>query len=337
MIRSTLLACSILTCAAAAQAQDMTITLAHGDPADWTTSKKGAIAQVFGQLVEAGSAGRFAVELYNSNSLGSESDMLQSTQEGTLTMTIVSGAFSTVCPEAAVLDLPYLFNNSPEAWAVLDGEFGDMLAESCAETSGLRILAYGENGFRNFTNSKHPITKPADMDGLKIRVQNAPVYVQMIEALGATPTPLPWTELATALATGAVDGQENPVMVIWINNLYEMQPYLTLDQHLYGTDFIVINDAEFQALSEDDQQMLVNAAQIGGTAGRAIQNIHTADGLTRLAEAGVEIYTPTVAEIEAFREASQGPVRAWLAGQIDPAWIERLDAAIDEVRSPVVE
>lgn len=332
MIKATLLASALALGATTALAQDMTITLAHGDPADWEISKKGSIAQVFKQLVEAETAGRIAVDLFDSNSLGSETDMLQSAQDGTLTMTIVSGAFSNVCPEAAVLDLPYLFDNSPEAWQVLDGEFGQKLAESCAETSGLRILAYGENGFRNFTNSKHPITSPADMAGLKIRVQNAPVYVKMIEALGATPTPLPWTELPTSLATGAVDGQENPVMVIWINNLYEMQPYLTLDQHLYGTDFIVINDAEFQALSEADRATLIQAARIGGTAGRAIQNIHTADGLAKLAEKGIEIYKPTATETQAFRDASQGAVRDWLATQIDPSWIEALDAAIAEVR-----
>tara|TARA_A100001391_G_C5083348_1_gene280474 strand:+ start:5913 stop:6929 length:1017 start_codon:yes stop_codon:yes gene_type:complete len=319
--------------AVGAQAQDLTLTLAHGDPAEWTTSKKGAAAQVFKQLVEAETGGRITVELYDSNALGNETDMLQSVQEEALSMTIVSGAFSLVCPEAAVLDIPYLFESSPEAWEVLDGEFGAELSASCIETANLRTLAYGENGFRNFTNSVRPITSPADMAGMKIRVQDAPVYNQMITALGATPTPIPWTELATSLATGVVDGQENPVMVIWINNLYEMQPYMTLDQHLYGTDFIVINEDIFQGLSAEDQTILTNAATIAGTVGRAIQNVHTADGLSELAAAGQEIYKPTPDDIAAFREAAQGPVRDWLATQIDPVWIERLDGALADARS----
>jgi len=114
---------------------------------------------------------------------------------------------STVCKAADVLNIPYTFASPTIAWDVLDGPFGKELAEHCLKKTGLRTLAYGETGFRNFTNNVREIKTPADMKGVKFRVQPIPLYVEMVKGLGGEPTPIAWSELPNALATGVVDGQ----------------------------------------------------------------------------------------------------------------------------------
>ncbi|UJF17858.1 DctP family TRAP transporter solute-binding subunit [Vibrio sp. SS-MA-C1-2] len=305
------------------------ITLAHVDSQDWTISKKGAATQVFKNLVEAESNGRINVNIYPSGQLGGETELLQSTQEGMLSMTMVSGAFSKLCKEANVLEIPYLFPSSPVAWDVLDGEFGQKLSEKCLKTTGLRTLAYGETGFRHFTNSKHEIKTPADLNGLKIRVMTTPLYVEMLKAVDAEPTPIAFPEVPAALTTGVIDGQENPVSVISANKFYELQKFITLDGHVYSTDFLLMNDDFYASLSDQDRLIIDRAAKIAGTVGRGIQQVNSAEGLEILAEKGMKVTTLTPAELEQFREKTQPPVIKWLGQQVDQQWI---DSALNAVK-----
>lgn len=318
----------LLLLTAAAGAQELTISFAHVDPADWTVSKKGAAALVFKNIVEGESGGRIQVELFDSGSLGGELDLVQSVQDGTLEMTMVSGAFSQVCPEAGILDIPYMFSSAAAAWSVLDGDFGDRLAEHCREETGLRTLAYGETGFRHFTNSKRLIRAPEDVRGLKIRVQTIPLYVEMVKALGGEPTPIDWPEVPTALATGVVDGQENPVSVIYANGFYEMQKYLTLDGHVYGADFILVGEDFYQGLSTEDQALLRRAGVVAGNTGRAIQQFNSAQGVSALAAEGMEVYKPTSEQLAQFRELAQPAVIDYLSDRVESGWIEDLQSAV---------
>jgi len=324
----TLAAAVAATFTLTAQAAETTIRFAHVDPAEWTTSKKGAAAKVFKQIVEGDTAGRIAVETFDSGSLGGETDLLQSAQDGTITMTMVSATYAKFCPEAAVLDIPYMFPSASVAWSVLDGEFGNQLADNCLAKSGLRTLAYGETGFRNFTNSKHPIRSPKDMEGLKIRVMTAPLFVEMVKGMGGKPTPISWPEVPTALATGVVDGQENPVSVIYANKFYEIQKYMTLDQHVYGTDFVLINETFYAGLSADDQAIIKNAAVVAGAVGRSIQQLNSSAGVGALIAEGMEVYKPTAAELAQFRASAQPAVVEWLATKIDRSWINSLQDAV---------
>jgi len=260
--------------------------------------------------------------------LGNETDLVQSTQDGTLSMTMVSGAFAKVCKAASVLEIPYLFPSAPVAWQVLDGSFGKALAKHCLEKTGLRTLAYGETGFRNFTNSKRPVAQPSDLKGLKIRVMTLPLYVEMVKALGAEPTPIAWPEVPAALTTGVVDGEENPVSVIDANKLYESQKYLTLDHHVYSTDFLLINEKVYESLSQKDKEIVNNAAIVAGTVGRAIQEFNSAKGLKSLAAHGMKITTPNAQQLAEFRKAAQPAVIKWLKGQVNPQWITRVQVAV---------
>jgi TRAP-type C4-dicarboxylate transport system substrate-binding protein len=245
-------------------------------------------------------------------------------------MAFVSGAMAKVCKAADILNIPYEFASAPIAWDVLDGQFGKDLAEHCLKQSGLRTLAYGETGFRNFTNNVREIKSPADMKGLKFRVQPITLYVEMVKSLGGEPTPIAWPEVPSAMTTGVIDGHENPVGVIYSNNLHKLQKYMILDGHVYGADFFVINDDFFQALPANDQAIVAKAARTAGLMGRAIQQFTTADGVTKVTAEGMKVYSPTAAELEQFKTLAQPAVRKWLAGELgtDAVWIEKLDAAV---------
>lgn len=307
-----------------------TIKLGHVDPAEWQSSKKGAAGVIFKNIVEGETD--IKVELFPAKALGDENSLVQQCQEGTTQMTIVSGAMSTICKTADILNIPYTFTSPTVAWDVLDGPFGQELAQHCLEKSGLRTLAYGETGFRNFTNNKQEIKSPADMKGLKFRVQPIPLYLEMVKSLGGEPTPIAWSELPNALATGVVDGQENPVGVIYNNQLHKLQKYLVLDGHVYGADFILINDEFFQSLSPKDQAVIKKAARIAGVMGRAIQQFNTAEGVTKVAAEGMQVYAPTAKELAEFKKMAQPAVKKWLAGELgaDAVWIEKLDTAVQE-------
>lgn len=307
-----------------------TIKLGHVDPAEWQSSKKGAAGVIFKNIVEGETD--IKVELFPAKALGDENSLVQQVMEGTTHMAIVSGAMSTVCKTADILNIPYTFPSPTVAWDVLDGPFGQELAQHCLEKTGLRTLAYGETGFRNFTNNKREIKTPADLKGLKFRVQPIPLYVEMVKGLGGEPTPIAWSELPNALATGVVDGQENPVGVIYNNKLHKLQKYMILDGHVYGADFILINDEFFQSLPAKDQAIIKKAARIAGNMGRAIQEFNTAEGVTKVAAEGMQVYSPTAEELAEFKKLAQPAVKKWLAGELgdDAAWIEKLDAAVKQ-------
>ncbi len=313
--------------ASAANAQQ-TIRFAHVDPADWQSSKKGAAAEVFKNIVEGETS--LTVELFPAGALGNEDALVGQAQDGVTQVVMVSGAMSKACKAASVLDIPYTFPSAPVAWKVLDGPFGAELAAHCLKQTGLRTLAYGETGFRNFTNGKREIRTPADMAGLKFRVQPIPLYIEMVKGLGGEPTPIAWTELPNALSTGVVDGQENPVGVIYNNGLHKLQKFMTLDGHVYAADFLLISDDFFQSLKPAEQAVIRKAAVVAGNMGRSIQQWSTAAGVNAVQAEGMQVYSPTAKELAMFRDAAQPAVKKWLAGELggDAVWIEKLDAAV---------
>lgn len=305
------------------------IKLGHVDGADWQTSKKGAAGIIFKNIVEGETD--IKVELFPAKALGNEGELVQQVQEGITHMAIVSGAMSKICKAASVLDIPYTFASPTIAWDVLDGSFGKELGEHCLKKTGLRTLAYGETGFRNFTNNTKEIKTPEDMKGLKFRVMPIPLYVEMVKGLGGEPTPIAWSELPNALSTGVVDGQENPVGTIYNNKLHKLQKYMILDGHVYGADFIVINDEFFDMLNPTQQAVIKKAARIAGTMGRSIQQFNTAEGVTKVSAEGMKVYSPTAQDLAKFKEKAQPAVKKWLANELgsDSVWIEKLEKAVD--------
>ncbi len=312
-------------------AADYVLKVAHADAMDIYTSRKHAQAISFKHLVESNSSGRIEVQVFGGGAVGGEREYVEAVMAGSLQAGIASGVMANFMKEAMITDIPYLFPDAMTAWKVLDGPFGDKLSNLLLEKTGLRNLAFAEVGFRNFTNDTKPIHLPADMKGLKFRVMETPLYVTMVKALGANPTPIAWTETYSALQNGVVDGQENPVGTIVFAKFAEVQKYLTLDGHVYGVDWFVMNDSFFKGLPEDLQKVVKDAALMSAAIGRGVQQLNSAVGLETLKNDGMEIYSPSPEEKELFREAAQGPVVEWVKTQVDPELVDELLAEVARV------
>jgi tripartite ATP-independent transporter DctP family solute receptor len=327
----------IFSCFVTVQAAEepIVLKLAHADATDIFTSRKHAQCLTFANLVNARSGGRIEVQVYGAGALGAEREYVESIMAGTVQAGIASGVMGGFLPEAMVTDIPYLFPSATIAWEVLDGAFGEKLSDLLLEKTGLRNLAFAEVGFRHFTNSKRPIHTPEDMKGLKIRVMETPLFVTMVEALGANPTPIAWTECYTALQSGVVDGEENPISTINFAKFQEVQKYLTLDGHVYGVDWFVMNNEFFESLPEDLQYIILDCAKISSGVGRGLQQLNSSVvGLQALEEAGMEIYAPTEEEKALFKEAAQGPVIDWLQTKIS---VDLINEALEAVETAVEE
>ena len=270
------------------------IKIAHNQPADPKEAGPHAGALAFKEAVEKGTNGQVEVQVYHSGQLGDQRVMLESVQMGTLEASSVGDAvLVNFFPPIGVIGIPYLFKDSATAFKVLDGKFGQELSKGLVEKTGIRILAYGENGFRHFTNSKREIRKPTDMKGLKMRVQENPAHVQMVSALGGIPVPMAWTEVYTSLQQGVLDGQENPLSVIVVSKLWEVQKYLVLDSHLWSATLLVINEKLFQSYPQNIRTAILNAAPKYNEAVRAVTDRIAKDGVAVLQSKGMNVHKPT--------------------------------------------
>ena len=196
----------------------------------------------FAELVDERTNGEYKIEIYPNGTLGGESDMLDSMSTGMLDMGIItSGPFVNFSEMMGVLDMPYLFANNEEAYKVLDGEIGRELLDTL-EDAGLKGLAYAERGFRNVTNSVRPVTCADDLAGLKLRVMENEVYTATFKALKVNAVPMAWAEALTAMQQGTIEGEENPINVIYSYSLWDYgQKYVTLDRHSYSTAIITMS------------------------------------------------------------------------------------------------
>jgi len=324
--------CLVFSISYAADAP-IVLKLAHADATDVFTSRKHAQCMIFANLVNARGGGRIEVQVYGAGTLGAEREYVEAIMAGTVQAGIASGVMGGFLREAMVTDIPYLFPSASIAWKVLDGPFGDKLSNLLLEKTGLRNLAFAEVGFRHFTNDARPIKSPADVKGLKIRVQENPLFMTLIKALGGNPTPIAWTEVYTALQTGVVDGHENPISSTVFAKIYEVQKYLTLDGHVYGVDWFVISNKFFKSLPEDLQYIIVDCAKISAGVGRGLQQLNSnVVGYQTVKDYGMEIYAPTEEEMAQFREAAQGPVIEWLKTEIS---IDLINEALEEVKKAV--
>jgi tripartite ATP-independent transporter DctP family solute receptor len=223
-------------------------------------------ADEFHEKLLALSGRRIVVDERAGNALGSENVILAATRSGAVDVAVISGGVvSSVVPELGVFDIPFLFRDVAHAKAVAQGPVGAAIAAKFAD-KGLVLLALGKQGFRNLTNSQHPIRTPADVKGLKIRVIPNPVYQMTFQALGAQVVPMEFPLVYAALKDGRLDGQENPVPTIAASHFYEVQKYLTLTGHFFAPIAFVANRAMFEQLDPHEQELLVAAAKAGAEA-----------------------------------------------------------------------
>jgi tripartite ATP-independent transporter DctP family solute receptor len=217
-------------------------------------------AQKFADLVAEKSGGTIKVEVYPSSQLGNQRDLVEGLTLGTLDLTMTSTAvLGNFHPQVAVFDLPFIFRDRGHAFKALD-TVGMEIAKDLEE-KGMKVLAYYENGVRNMTNNIRPIRVPEDMKGLKIRVMEQPIYIAMMKALGANPTPMAFGELFTALQKGVIDGQENPAAHIYTKRFFEVQKYISLTEHTYSAEPLVVSMITWNKLTPEQQTIIQEAAE----------------------------------------------------------------------------
>ncbi len=216
--------------------------------------------QQFKKDVEEKSAGKVKVEIYPNGQLGNDRQAIEAVSLGTLEMTMcVTSVAAGFDEKLTVLDLPFLFKSKEAAYKALDGEFGERLNKLLV-AKNIVNLGFAEGGYRHITNNLRPITKPEDLKGIKIRTMENPLHIATFKAFGANPTPMAFGELFTALQQGTVDAQENPFNLVITSKFYEVQKYMSLTGHVYGSVGIFINKKYYDGLPADIQKIVKDAA-----------------------------------------------------------------------------
>lgn len=279
-------------------------------------------ANLFKELVEKESSD-FKIDVYPNASLGGEREAAEGVKFGTIQMTVATsdGTLPAWVPEVQILSIPYLFENSDEAYRALDGIISEKLNPQFEE-AGFKHLAFGELGFRHFTNSKKEIKNVSDMAGLSIRVQEAPIWFALMESLNASAVPVSFNELYTALQQGMVDGQENPIASIATSKFYEVQKYLCLDGHTYGAVSMIMNLDFFNKLTDEQQKVIETASKEAAIKQREVVSEQEEGYLQEIKDNGMVVTEPEKASfIEATNDIYKKPEVAKI---VSPEFVEEV-------------
>jgi len=280
-----------------------TIRIAHLVPEEQSSH---VAALTFKEKLEKESNGRLKVEIYPNGSLfGSDREAIEAVQLGNVEMTIPAVApLASFNKKFMVFDLPFIFDDNDAAYKALDGELGQGLLKDL-EKNSLKGLVFAENGFRNMSNHKGPITSPADLNGLKFRTLENPVHTETFKAFGANASPFSFGELYTALQQGTYDAMESPISLYYTNKFYEVQEYLTLTRHVYAATILLMNNDFYNKLPEDLQELVVKTSEEYRTEQREIAQQQDVEFLEKLKENGMKVNEITPEQKDVFREATK--------------------------------
>ncbi|MFN7571029.1 MAG: TRAP transporter substrate-binding protein [Betaproteobacteria bacterium] len=303
--RRTLLAATgaaLLTAPLAGLAQDIKPRLIRFGYGLNEQSNQGRAVKFLAEQVEKNSGGKMKLRAVGAAALGPDVQMQQALIGGAQEMMVGSTATLVgITKEMALWDTPFLFNNAKEADAILDGPIGQKVMDKLQE-KGLVGLVYWENGFRNMTNNKRPITKMEDFDGIKLRVMQNNVYLESFRKLGANAVPLPFSELFSALETKTVDGQENPYNTILSSKFFEVQKYLSVTNHVYSPWIVLASKKWWDTLSKDEQKVLLDAASASREYERRDTREEAGRALAELKAKGMQINELSPAESARMRD-----------------------------------
>jgi tripartite ATP-independent transporter DctP family solute receptor len=242
---------------AMAQAGVMQLKLGHVAPPEQPYAKA---AVLFAKQVKDYTDGNIQIQVFPSSLLGNQRDLLEGVQLGSVDITLTSSAvLSGFLPRTLIFDLPFIFRDAEHVYKVVDGPLAKEIYAG-DEQKKMKCIDTWENGFRDISNNKRPIEKPDDMKGIKIRVMENKMYIEMFKALGAEPTPMARGELFTALQTGTVDAQDNPISQTYTSRFYEVQKYITLSGHTYTPDVVVFSLATWKKIPAKYQAAILKAS-----------------------------------------------------------------------------
>lgn len=304
---------------------EQTVRAAWADPNDAQVAPTSAFMQVFEASLERFSGGEFDVQLFPNGQLGDQAATVQQVRRGDIQFAnVVSGVVASLLYDRlSVLDMPYLFDSRSHFRAAMasDTPFISALLDDVAEETGVRILFLQPYGFRNMTTSGTQVKAPADLEGLKMRTMSVVPHQKMMEALGATPVPIPFLELYTSLQTGVVDGQENTPANIVIQNFDQVQGYMSETQHVMTTAAFITNEAWFQGLSEKERNAILHAGEEAMLAYDGTGAVQDMLSVAKIRDKGVKVYAPSPEEMAAFRKAVAEPTRAWAVENFGEAFV----------------
>ncbi len=325
LLATALLAASLVQ---GAVAQERTIKFAFQNQKEHPQAQG---AQKFADLVAAKTSGRIAVKLFPGGTLGGDLQTVSALQGGTVEMTVLNaGILSAQAKEFGIYDFPFLFASPQEADAVTDGPFGKKLLDKLV-AKNLVGLGYWELGFRNLTNSKKPITKAEDIAGLKIRVIQSPIYIDMFNALGANAVPMPFPELYTAMEQKAVDGQENPFSTILSSKFAEVQKHLTITRHMYNPQAVLVSKKFWDSLNPADQKAVTEAMAEATTFQRSVSRAQADVALEELKKAGMQVTEFSPAEVDKLR-AKVKPVVEKHSDKVGAETVQEVYATLAKLR-----
>ncbi|MEC5423332.1 TRAP transporter substrate-binding protein [Virgibacillus sp. C22-A2] len=279
-------------------------------------------SEKFKELVEEKTNGEIKVEIHPNGTLGSEGDVIEQVMGGSVEMTTVAAdsSLANTIPKMNVFGLPYLFKDREHVYGVLDGEIGKELLNLGADQS-LKGLGYWEVGFRHLTNDKREILTPEDVEGLKVRVQPAPVWETHMNALGISPTPVDFNELYSALDQGVVDGQENPLPTIDSMKFYEVQEFIALTAHAYTPAVVLLNEGVWEEFSQEYQEAIQAAVDETTEYQRQFLADKEEEIIDKMKENGITITEP---DREAFKEKTKS-VKDALSEEVPEDLIKRIE------------
>lgn len=277
------------------------------------------------------SGGKMKLTAFWGGALGGDLQATQALRSGVQEAVVSSSSpLVGLIPSLGVFDLPFLFANAQEADAVMDGEFGVMMDEKMAAV-GLVNLGYWENGFRNLSNSKRPVNKWEDFEGMKIRVMQNNIFLDTFQNLGANATPMAFGEIFSALETKAIDAQENPYVTIDTSKFYEVQKYVTETNHAYTPFLFLFSKPIFDTYSAEEQAALRECANVGRDVERKVIRDLNLKSLEKIKAAGVIVNTLSDEEQARIREKSKIVYEKHKA-QIDPDVIDQVQANLAKIR-----
>jgi tripartite ATP-independent transporter DctP family solute receptor len=292
---------------------------------------QGQGAQKFADLLAESSGGKIKVRLFPGGTLGGDVQTVSALQGGTLDITVLnSGILAAQAPDFAMLDFPFLFNDVKEAHAVMDGPVGQKLTAQL-DSKGLVGLGYWDLGFRNVTNSKRAINRLEDMQGLKIRVIQSPIYLETFSALGANPVPMAFPEVYTGLEQHTIDGQENPFTVIEGSKFFEVQKYLSVTGHIFNPQSLIISQKTWNRLNDDEKALIRDAAAKAQVFQREV-TAASMDKARATLQAHIAVNDISPAEKDRFRERVQ-PVIDKFSKQLDAGLVKQMYDEIAKVRA----
>ena len=330
-VLATLGAAALLAGLAPAHAQDIkernlrfAFSLAKDHPL-------GTGAQKFADAVAQKSGGKMKVSLFPGAVLGSDPQNLSAVRGGTLDFTsMATGLVASIDKQFMVFDLPFLFNNAQEAYAIADGPIGTKMQADLA-ASGVIGLGIWDLGFRNITNSKRAITKAEDVQGLKIRVIASPIFIDLFTTLGANPVPMTFGEVYGALESRAIDGQDNPVAVIESAKFAEVQKYLSLTRHVYTGMPFMMSKKTWDSMSQDERDIIRAAAEEAKQAERKATQAQELSSMEALKKS-MQVNEVSAAEVERLRQKIQ-PVTQKFSGEIGESLVQQVNAELARLRA----